>query len=134
MRCVYGASEPAFGRVQSVEVWDEQSGGWVAVDQSGKDGRLYHVAVDSYVGSLLGSLNDLTYGLLVITPKDADGVPLESIYDGLFDADPKTEGVQEVKLWEALLIYSESLSDDDGDGIPDVPEAYEGPQGRLIAK
>jgi len=114
LRCTYDASGSVFGRVESVEVWDEELADWVAVDSSGKDGRLYHIAVDSYVGSLLGSLNDLTCGLLVITPKDADGVALKSIYDGLFDADPETEGVQEVKLWEALLIYSESLSDDDG--------------------
>jgi hypothetical protein len=50
----------------------------------------------------------------------------------LFDKDPDTEGVQEVKLWEALTTYGKSFEDTDGDGVPDMPDRYLSPEGRLI--
>ena len=49
-----------------------------------------------------------------------------------FDKDPATEGVQEVKLWEALVTYASSFDDVDGDGVPDLGDRYLSPEGRII--
>jgi len=49
-----------------------------------------------------------------------------------FDKDPDTDGVQEVKLWEALITYGSSFEDTTGDGVPDIGDRYSEPEGRII--
>jgi len=88
--------------------------------------------VDSYVASLMGVLEGLTYGAIVVTPKDAEGNPIASVAAMLFDADPDTDGIQELKLWEALRDYMASFDDTDSDGLPDLPDRYLGPEGRYV--
>lgn len=131
MRCTVDTVQVPFFRVQSVEFFDGKD--WVELDQSSDE--LFHVAVDSYIASLIVILEDLSSGLLEVTPKDATGTPIDTSagVEGMyFDTDPKTEGVQTLKLWQALADYADSFGDDDGDGVPDVPEAYTEAAGRLI--
>jgi len=127
MRCILDMERSQFNRAQSVEQWT--GAGWETIDTDSD--QLYHVAVDSYVASLMGILESLTYGAIVITPKDAQGEPHTSVDDMVFDADPFTDGVQELKLWQALADYASSFDDDDGDDLPDVPESYGEPDGRI---
>mgnify|MGYP005662249447 CR=1 FL=1 len=49
-----------------------------------------------------------------------------------FDKDEATEGIQELKLWEALITYGESFEDTTGDGVPDIGDNYAAPEGRII--
>jgi 5'-nucleotidase/UDP-sugar diphosphatase len=128
MRCNLDMERSQFNRARSVDAWID--GAWVELDTSGDE--LYHVAVDSYVASLMGILESLTYGAIVITPKDASGQPYTSTTAMLFDADPGTDGVQELKLWQALMGYAGSFEDDDGDQIPDLPASYATPAGRIV--
>jgi len=93
---------------------------------------LHHVAVNSYVASLMNILGSLTFDAIIIEPKLADGTVVEDTSTLLFDKDPDTDGVQEVKLWEALQTYGQSFEDTDGDGVPDVPDRYLEAEGRLV--
>jgi len=131
MRCSYDPGATMFYKVTSVELWDEGSESYQPLDTSAANERLYRVAVDAYTASLMYTLEELTFGILQITPKDAAGVPLDTVYDGLVDTDPDTDGVQELKLWQALVDHASSLPDTDGDGVADVPVAYATPDGRI---
>ena len=129
MRCELDMSRSSFNRVVLVELLDGDT--WVELDTSADNEALYHVSVDSYVASLMSILEELTFGAIVITPKHADGTLVASVDDMVFDKDPSTEAVEELKLWEAMIGYAESLGDSDGDGLPDVPESYLESAGRI---
>ena len=101
------------------------------VDSEGKeeviqDDRLYAVVADLYSAQMLGMVNDMSYGLLSIVPKDAEGNPVEDyetciIYDGN----------QELKAWVAIAEYMDSFPENE-DGISAVPERYAVSQGRKV--
>ena len=44
-----------------------------------QDDKLYHVVTDLYTGQMLGSVMDISYGLLSIIPKDKEGNPIEDL-------------------------------------------------------
>ena len=133
MRCTYDADGTMFYKVSLVELWDEDTGSYQPLDTTAANTALYRIAVDAYTASLMYTLEDLTFGLLSITPKTAEGVPMDTVYDGLVDTNLGVAGVQELKLWEALVDHARSLPDTDGDGVSDVPAAYATPAGRIIA-
>ncbi len=126
MRCTVDMLQTPFSRVSSVEVL--QDGAWGPLDTSGD--TLYHVAVDSYVASLMYVLEDLTSGLLAVSPRDAFGVPVDDLGTIVFDADESAPGLQELKLWQAIIQYAESF--ETVDGLPMVDESYATSDGRLI--
>jgi len=104
---------------------------WVELDLTDTE-TLHHVAVDSYVAGLMNILGGLTFDAVVIRPKLADGTVVEDTDTLFFDKDPTVDGVQEVKLWEAVRDYGRTFPDTTGDGIPDIPDAYLEPQGRIV--
>ncbi|MBN1337303.1 MAG: 5'-nucleotidase C-terminal domain-containing protein [Deltaproteobacteria bacterium] len=128
LRCHLDMERSQFNRARSVDRWTGTD--WEPIPTGTED--LYHVTVDTYVGSVMGRLESLTYGGIVITPKDAVGKPVPSVAEMVFDADAKTDGVQELELWEALLDYLASFEDTDGDVIPNVPDTYLEPEGRYV--
>ena len=48
------------------------------------------------------------------------------------DADKHRPGIQELKEWKAVLDYIKNFADTDGDGLPNVPEKYQGKLGRNV--
>ena len=48
-----------------------------------EDDRLYRVVCDLYSGQMLGAVTDISYGLLSVVPKFADGTPIENIEDAV---------------------------------------------------
>ena len=129
MRCHLDLDRSFGNKARGVDLLVD--GEWVALDLSDTE-SLHHVAVDSYVASLMNILGSLTFDAIIINPKRADGTVVEDTSTLFFDKDPDTEGVQEVKLWEALQTYGRSFDDTDGDGISDVPDRYLSAEGRLI--
>ena len=92
-----------------------------------QDDQLYHVVTDLYTGQMLGSVMDLSYGLLSLQPKDKDGHPIENLEDYAI-----MEGDRELKAWDAIARYMQSFEDTDGDGIANVPEYYATTHGRKV--
>ncbi len=94
-----------------------------------EDDRLYRVVCDLYSGQMLGAVTDVSYGILSVRPKFADGTPIENIEDAIITANG-----QEIKAWAAIAEYLASMEDTDGDGISNVPESYASAQGRKIVE
>jgi len=88
------------------------------------DGRLYKVACNMYAANMLGMLNGLTYGILKITLKYADGTAVEDYYDCSLR---NTEG-KEIKEWVAFKNYLMSMPEKDG--VPTIDAVYAAPMGR----
>ena len=89
--------------------------------------QLYRVVTDLYTGQMLGSVMEMSYGLLKIEPKDKDGNPIENLEDQAI-----MEGDKELKAWDAIARYMKSFDDTDGNGISNVPEYYETTHGRKV--
>lgn len=94
-----------------------------------EDDKLYRVVADLYSGQMLGAVTDMSYGLLSIVPKYADGTPIENLEDVII-----MDGDRELKAWDAIARYMVSLPDTDGDGIPNVPASYAEPEGRKVVE
>ena len=92
-----------------------------------QDDQLYRVVTDLYTGQMLGSVMEMSYGLLKIEPKDKDGNPIENLEDQAI-----MEGDKELKAWDAIARYMKSFDDTDGNGISNVPEYYEMTHGRKV--
>ncbi|MDE6923960.1 MAG: 5'-nucleotidase C-terminal domain-containing protein [Acetatifactor sp.] len=94
-----------------------------------EDDRLYRVVGDLYSGQMLGAVTSVSYGLLSVTPKFADGTPIKNIEDAIV-----MENGREMKAWTVFAEYMESFEDADGDGIPNVPQIYAAAQGRKVVE
>lgn len=91
--------------------------------------KLYLVVTDYYTSQMLGGVTDLSFGLLSIVPKFADGTPVENYEDAIL-----MKGDQELKAWVAIADYMSSFEDTDGDGIGNVPEKYDTLEGRKVVE
>lgn len=93
------------------------------------DDQLYRVVCDLYSGQMLGTVTDISMGILSIQPKFADGTPIENIEDAII-----TSNGQEIKAWAAIAAYIDSFADTDGDGISNVPAVYSSARGYKIVE
>ena len=94
-----------------------------------EDDKLYRVVTDFYSSQMLGGVTDLSFGLLSIIPKFADGTPIERYEDAVITADGK-----ELKAWSAIAAYMNSFEDTDEDGIGNVPAVYGTMEGRKVVE
>lgn len=100
------------------------------VDESGgrielEDDKLYRVVADLYSGQMLSEVTAMSYGLLSIVPKNADGTPIENFEDVII-----MENGRELKAWDAIARYMRSFPDTDGDSISNIPASYSQDKGR----
>ena len=89
------------------------------------DNTLYRVVTDFYTSQMLGGVTDLSFGLLSIVPKHADGTPVTNYEDAIV-----MTGDKELKAWAAIASYMTSFEDTDGDGLSNVPVRYATMEGR----
>ena len=78
---------------------------------------------------MLGGVTDLSFGLLSIVPKHADGTPVTNYEDAIV-----MTGDKELKAWAAIAAYMTSFEDTDGDGIGNVPAKYATMEGRKVVE
>lgn len=95
-----------------------------------EDDKMYRVVTDFYTSQMLGGVTDLSYGLLSIVPKFADGTQVVRYEDAVIMT---TEGT-ELKAWAAIAEYMDSFEDTDGDGIGNVPAKYGKAEGRKVVE
>lgn len=120
----YNPNRLILNKVTDLYLVDAQ-GGRVEVE----DKKLYRVVADLYSGQMLGAVTDMSYGLLSIVPKHADGTPIEDFEDAII-----YEGAKELKAWDAIARYMASFADVDGDGIPDVSDYYNTQHDRKVVE
>ena len=94
------------------------------------DDQLYLVVTDFYSSQMLGNVTKMSYGLLSIVPKFADGTPIERYEDAVLK---DTEG-NELKAWTAIANYMKSMKDTDGNGIANMDEKYAKEEGRKVVE
>lgn len=94
-----------------------------------EDDKLYRVVTDFYSSQMLGGVTDMSYGLLSLIPKFADGTPIERYEDAAIKVDGK-----ELKAWYAIAQYMQSFEDTDGDGTPNVSQVYGTKEGRKVVE
>ena len=88
-----------------------------------EDDKLYHVVAGSYMGQMLGSVEETSMGLIRITPRDENGNPI--VGNDIFNYAVKDENGNPVKEWYAIASY---LKDMDGE----MDEKYASPDGRKL--
>ncbi len=94
-----------------------------------EDDTLYRVVTDFYTSQMLGGVTDLSFGLLPIVPKHADGTTVTNYEDAIVMVDDN-----ELKAWSAIASYMTSFEDTDGDGIGNVPAKYSTTEGRKVVE
>lgn len=92
-----------------------------------EDDKLYRIVADLYSGQMLSAVTDMSYGILSIVPKYADGTPITNFEDVII-----TENGRELKAWDSIARYMASFADTDGDGIANVPAYYSTTHGRKL--
>ncbi|MBE5956872.1 MAG: bifunctional metallophosphatase/5'-nucleotidase [Lachnospiraceae bacterium] len=92
------------------------------------DDQLYLVVTDFYSSQMLGNVTNMSYGLLSIVPKFADGTVIENYEDAVLK---DAEG-NELKAWTAIANYMKSMEDTDGNGIPNMDKKYAKEEGRKV--
>ena len=92
-----------------------------------EDDKLYRIVADLYSGQMLSAVTDMSYGILAIVPKYADGTPITDFEDVII-----TENGRELKAWDSIARYMASFADTDGDGVANVPAYYSTTHGRKL--
>ncbi len=135
LRFEYDPAGRGFNRVLNIYLGNEVDGySETPLDTDPENPALYRVVVSQYLADMIGTVTDVSYGLLEIVPKDAAGVPipLETMADYRIDADAVAPGVQEIKEWQALIEYLMAMPDTDSNGIANLEARYAAPQGRIV--
>jgi 5'-nucleotidase / UDP-sugar diphosphatase len=129
LQYTYDPNAPAGERVKDIYLGNDVDGySKKPLDVSEDNTKLYKVVMNYYIGSTLLSLGSV----LGITPKDENGDVIHDINTRLIDAEPGGD-LQELKEFSAFLSVLSSFPDKDGDGLPEIPDIYREPSGRIRA-
>ncbi len=85
-----------------------------------EDDKLYRVVTGLYSGQMLGAVNGKSFGILTITPKDAQGRVVTDFEEQIIH----NQNGSEVKEWYALASYLQSMGA--------VDARYAAPEGRKV--
>jgi 5'-nucleotidase / UDP-sugar diphosphatase len=115
-----------FDRVTQVFVRDE-NGDYRPLDPK----KLYRVCSNLYTAGMINYVSMVSHGIISVKPKDKNGRALADVEQGIIYTDKNSSKAAEVKEWIALLQYMRSFKDTNKNGIPDIPEKYHHPEGRI---
>ena len=88
-----------------------------------EDDKLYYVVAGMYMGQMLGSVEETSMGILKITPRDADGNPIET--GDLVNYVVKDENGNPLKEWYAIADYLDNMGGE-------MDAKYAEPDGRKV--
>ena len=118
-----------FDRVTQVLVQDEK-GDYKLLDWQ----KLYRVCSNLYTAEMINYVSEVSHGLISIKPKDKNGRALTDMKQAIIYTDKNSSKAAELKEWIALVQYLRSFKDTNENGIPDIPEKYRTPEGRIQAE
>ncbi|MGC8775109.1 MAG: bifunctional metallophosphatase/5'-nucleotidase [Chlorobaculum sp.] len=124
IRFSYNPNRVPFDRVTSIEI-EGADNRFRPIEKE----RLYSVAINSYLASLIDLIDTKSFGLLTITPRDKAGNQVGKKDESKLTVTRNGEPLRE---WVALAEYLSSFPKKNG--IPMVPERYANPEGRITAE
>jgi 5'-nucleotidase/UDP-sugar diphosphatase len=130
---MYNPHRMIFDRITGIWLGDEESG-YQRLDYSGSNRTLMRVAADIYNATFLKIIGNFTWHVLDIVPKDRNGHPIDDLKTMRLDEDKHKPGIQELKEWKAVMAYIKSFPDTDGNGLPNVPDTYQGKLDRNVVE
>lgn len=122
----YDPEKGLLRKIKSISL-KNRNGELVPVDISRTNTRLYSISANAYMLEFIGIIQQMTFGLIKVQPKDALGNEISDMKQTIIDYDEEKPGLQEGKEWIALVRYLSSMDDTDGDGIPDLLPHYRKP-------
>lgn len=87
------------------------------------DDQLYRVVTGLYCGQMLGAVESKSFGILSVTPRDANGEPIDM--DALEDYIIHDQEGNEVKEWYAIASYLQTMNGE-------MDAQYSQPDGRKV--
>jgi 5'-nucleotidase/UDP-sugar diphosphatase len=141
VRFTYDKSRPVFDVVTAIELGDLERG-YVPIDTSGKDARLYSLTCPLMLGMIITAIPKYTKGKLTLQAKNQQGQPLTSKVEalddprhatahllapkGTIDASSVATGtgsgaVQEIKEWQAIMDHLRRLPVTSPGELPVIP-------------
>lgn len=118
----YNPDKGLFKKIAAIRIGTEKSG-YHDIDISRKSTELVSIAANKYMISFIGQLKKMSFGIVNIVPKKANGEPFGND-SFVVDIDPNKDGIQEAKEWLSLYDYVKTFSDTNGNGVPDIPDVY----------
>jgi 5'-nucleotidase/UDP-sugar diphosphatase len=141
LRFRYDPSRPKFDVVTAIELGDLDRG-YIAIDISGKDARLYSVSTPMMVAMILVAIPKYSAGKLPLVAKNKAGQPLKSKVEALDDPRGDTPdllppagttdrasvatatekgAVREIKEWQAIMDHLRALPVKNPGELPVIP-------------
>lgn len=121
-RVRYNPEKGLFRKIKKIDIV-QKDGSLEDVDFSKKNNKLYSVTANSYMLEFMGIIKKMSFGLINVVPKDENGNRVD-VKNIVIDMDESQPGLQEGKEWLALMEYLGSMSDTNGDGIPEIDQKY----------
>jgi len=139
MRFHYDRARPRFDAVTLLELGDLDRG-YREIDMSGQDARLYSLSCPLMLGQILVGIPKYTKGKLALAPKNKAGELLTSKVEALESprensgyllpppnrvdtrsVDVGTDGVREIKEWQAIMDHLRSFPVKNRGELPTIP-------------
>ena len=125
MRWTYNPNRMFLNRVTDVEFMTNVPYSKETQIEKIEDDKLYRVVAGLYSAQMLGTVQDMSMGLLKLEPKDKDGNPITDFEKVIIHDQNGTE----VKEWYALASYIDSMEENEN-GISQIPSYYGDIEGR----
>jgi 5'-nucleotidase / UDP-sugar diphosphatase len=128
-RFTYNPYRIWFDRITSIQI-QEPDGSYKPLDPN----RLYRVCANLYTAKMIGYIGKVSHGILKVEPKDKNGRPLADLKQAMVYINPNGAKAEELKEWIALTQFLQSFKDKNSNGLPQIPERYREPLGRIRAE
>ncbi len=87
--------------------------------------KLYSLATTSYVGGFLWLVDELSFGLFHLQPKDEKGNPIADIREAIVNKNTGSAQIEEIKEWETFIEYMRGLGEKTPEGYTLVEASEE---------